>query len=107
MKHKRFIITAPVLAVTALAVTSAESSASVPPHDPQPTAVVPHEPGPPNYPTYDPAYAVPTQPSTGSTLASNDDTTTEALQAATSALGGAGIALACTWLYRRRQTHIA
>jgi hypothetical protein len=63
-------------------------------------------PGPPNYPTYDPAAEVAPQPSTEATVASND-TTTEVLQAGASALGGAGIAFACMWLYRRHQTHIA
>jgi hypothetical protein len=107
MNHKRLIITAPVLAVAALAFTSAESNAKLPPDDPRPAAVVPHEAGPPTYPTYGPAYAVPTQPSTGADLGVVDDTAAEALQAVASGLGGAGIAFAGMWLYRRRQTHIA
>lgn len=32
-----------------------------------------------------------------------DDTTSETLQTAASALGGAGVALAGFWIYRRRQ----
>jgi hypothetical protein len=57
---------------------------------------------------HDPAYPVPAQPSsTGSTIVSVDDTASEAFQAAASGLGGAGIAFAGMWLYRRHQTHIA
>ncbi|RZT17446.1 hypothetical protein EV649_4986 [Kribbella sp. VKM Ac-2569] len=99
MNHKRIIITAPVLAVAALAFASAESNAKVPANEPHPAVVAPRDPAPSNY-------AVPTQPATSSTIVS-DDNTAEAFQAAASGLGGAGIALAAMWLYRRHQTHTA
>jgi hypothetical protein len=102
MNHSCSIIAVPALAVAAVVLTSAEATAKVPPEDPKPAAVVPHDPGPPNYPSYQ----VPAQTSTN-TKGSADDTTVEALQAGASAIGGAGIAIAGTWLYRRRQTHIA
>lgn len=95
MNNKRFIITAPVLAVAALVLTSTESNAKVPPEDPSPTAAVPN-------------HALSTQPSTTTSRANSaDDTTSEVLRAATSGLGGAGIALAGVWLYRRRPPHAA
>ena len=105
MNHKRIIITAPVLAIAALAFTSAESNAKVLPF-PDPAAVAPQDPGAPNSrPTTPPR--VPTQPtSTNSTIVA-DDTTAEALQAGASGLGGAAIALTAMWLYRRHQTHTA
>ena len=98
MNHKRIIITAPVLAVAALAFTSAESNAKVLPY-PAPAAVAPHDPNPSTY-------AVPTQPAATTTIVS-DDNAAEAFQAGASALGGAGIALAAMWLYRRRHIHTA
>jgi hypothetical protein len=98
MSHKGIIITAPLLAVAALAFTSPQSNAKVPTNEPHPAVVAPHDPAPSNY-------AVPTQP-TNSTIVSDDDTA-EAFQAGASALGGAGIALAAMWLYRRHQTHTA
>ncbi len=107
MNHKRIIITAPVLAIAALAFTSAESNAKVLPF-PDPAAVAPQDPGAPNYPTYDPADAVPTQPTSTDSTIVTDDTTAEAFQAGASGLGGAAIALTpAMWLYRRRQTHTA
>jgi hypothetical protein len=107
MNHKRLIVTAPVLAVAALAFTAAESNAKVLPDDPRPTAVVPYEAGPPNYPTYDSSSPVPAQPGIDAGLGSVDDTAAEVLRAGASGLGGAGIAFAGIWLYRRRQTHTA
>ncbi|WP_432945645.1 hypothetical protein ACQPXM_06105 [Kribbella sp. CA-253562] len=107
MNHKRLIIATPVLAVAALAFTSAQSNAKLPPDDQRPAAVVPKEAGPPNYPTSASSYPVPTQPSTDANLSLVDDTAAEALQAGASGLGGAAIAFAGMWLYRRRQTHTA
>jgi hypothetical protein len=107
MNHKSSIIVTPALIVAALAFTAAEANAELPADDGGPAAVVPHDPAPPNYPSYAPTYPVPAETSTGSGAGSADDTAAEAFQAAASALGGAGIAFAGMWLYRRRMTHIA
>ncbi len=104
MNHKHFIIAAPALVAAAMVLTSAEANAKVPPDDSGPAAVVPHDP-PPN-PSYDPADNV-SRPATSDNAGSSDDTAVEGLQAGAAALGGAGLAFAGMWLYRRRQTHVA
>ncbi|MGW1339835.1 hypothetical protein ACWCOV_02180 [Kribbella sp. NPDC002412] len=105
MNHKYSIIAVPALAVAAVVLAASESSAGVPPEDPGPaTTVAPNNPGPPNYPNYD----IRTSTTTGTGSSSSaDDTAVEILQAGAAAIGGAGIALAGTWVYRRRQTHTA
>ncbi|NIK59840.1 hypothetical protein [Kribbella shirazensis] len=107
MNNKRFILTAPVLAVAALAFTAAESNAKVLPVDPAPAAAILPEPGPPTYPNYEPVPAVPAQSDITASTVASDDTASEALQAGASGLGGAAIAFAGMWLYRRHQTHLA
>jgi hypothetical protein len=96
MNHKRSIIAVPVLAVTAVVIGSAEATAADAPERPDSAALMP-DPGPPNYPSYDIA-----TPTTGTSV---DDTASEALQASASALGGASLALAGVWVYRRRRIH--
>jgi hypothetical protein len=98
MNHKRSIIAVPVLAVTAVVIGSAEATAKdAPDPDRAESTVIMPDPGPPNYPAYE--LPAPTA------SASVDDTATEALQASASALGGASLALAGVWVYRRRRIH--
>jgi hypothetical protein len=101
MNQRYSIIAVPALAVAAVAFTASEATANVPPEEPGPAAVVPRDPGPPNYPDYS-SYQAPI-----SSSASADGTAVEVLQAGASAVGGAGIAIAGAWLYRRRQAHLA
>ncbi|WP_433164396.1 hypothetical protein [Kribbella sp. CA-247076] len=103
MDTKRFIITASVLVAAGLALPVAGAAAKVPPEDPRPVATVPYEPGPPNYPAYDPAHEVAVQTAGASNDSSSDGIAVEALEAGASAAGGAAVAFAVTWLYRRRQ----
>ena len=84
MKHISTLVAVPVLAFGAVVVAAAQASATN--VDPEPGArgenvVVVHDPGP---------------------IVKVDDTIAEGLQAGASAIGGAGIALAAVWAYRRR-----
>lgn len=106
MNHKRSIIAVPTLAVATVVLAGADASAKVPVEDRAPVAVVPHDPGPPNYPKYPAEPAEPADAALASTSV-RDDTTAEALQSGASALGGASLALAGVWLYRRRRIHVA
>jgi hypothetical protein len=91
MNHRRSIIAISALAAAVVTATATEASAKVPPEDTsRPATVVPHDP-----------------PPTRTVEIPVDDNSVETLQAGASALGGAGIALAGMWLYRRRQTHTA
>ncbi len=104
MNHACSIIVVPALALAAVVLTSAQATATVPQEDAAPAAVVPHDPGPPNYPSYE--VPVDASANTNTTIPA-DDTAVDVLQAGAFALGGAGIAIAGSWLYRRRQAPIA
>ena len=84
MKHIAILVAVPVLTCGVMLVGAAQASASY--VDPEwgrhgESAVVINEPGP---------------------IVQVDDNVTEGLQAAGSAIGGAGITLAALWAYRRR-----
>lgn len=109
MSHKCSILVACALTVGVATLGATEASAR-PPDDgrPEKPLVAPHDPpaSPCNYPEYAPQYEVASLE--GPTVhTSSDDNGVEALQASASALGGAGVALAGMWLYRRRQGQTA
>jgi hypothetical protein len=87
MNHTSTTIAVSALAVAAAALGATNAAATQPAENGTlPATVVPHDP-----------------PPTSTIEVPVDDTTSEALQAAASALGGAGVALAGFWIYRRRQ----
>ncbi|TDO48547.1 hypothetical protein EV643_107176 [Kribbella sp. VKM Ac-2527] len=99
MSHIRSLVAGSMLAIAASSAVATQAMAGVPEESRQlPAAVVPHDP--PNYPEYDSRYEV-----TPTVTVSADDTTSEAFQAGASALGGAALALAGAWTYRRRHHH--
>ncbi len=102
MNHRRSIIAVPALAAAVFTLTATEATARVIPEDTAaPRSTVPHDPGPPNYPNYEPAYEV---PAATVSITTPDDNRAEGVQAGAAAIGGAGLALAGMWLYRRRLT---
>lgn len=83
MKHIHTLVAVPVLTCgIALAGATQASAREFDPEDAYRSVVVVHEPGP-------------------------DDTVAEILQAGASAFGGAGIAMAGLWAYRRRHPMFA
>jgi hypothetical protein len=82
VKYIRTLVAVPVLTCgIALASATQASARDIDPDDDRQAVVVVHEPGPP---------------------IEVDDPFAEGLQAGASAIGGAGIALAALWAYRRR-----
>ena len=98
MKHWSSVIAVPALGFAAVALTSAEAAADLPAEHSGPASVVPHDPGPPNYPTY--SGYIPS--AEANVTGSADDTGDEILRVSTAAVGGAGLALAGLWLYKRK-----
>jgi hypothetical protein len=94
MNRRCYLSAVPALAVAAVVFASAEANAKVPEDASDPAIVVPRDPGVPSN-------EIPIQAST------SVDTGGEVLRTGAAALGGAGVAFAGTWLYRRRQAHLA
>lgn len=88
MIHARTPIAISALALSAAALGATQASAQ-------------YEPGPGSAPATVPPVSAPASP-TDLVKAAVDDTASEGIQAGASALGGAGIALAGLWIYRRR-----
>ncbi|TCC44905.1 hypothetical protein E0H75_30730 [Kribbella capetownensis] len=87
MNHTRTAISVAALAVSATALGASTAAANHPAENGTVSgALIPHDP-----------------PSPKTVEIAVDDTTSEAVQAGASALGGAGIALGAVLLYRRRQ----
>jgi hypothetical protein len=59
-----------------------------------------------NYPRYELGGSVAPSPSINRSQVSVDDNGAEAVQALASAVGGAGLALGGSWLYRRRRVQV-
>jgi hypothetical protein len=121
MNRRHSALALSTCALGAVFLTTTEASAWAPPEPTSPAHSVPVSPpgwpdegsGYPksetqrpeyNYPNYDPKYEVAPVAST-TNQSRSDDNGVEALQAGASALGGAAVACAGMWLYRRR--HLA
>jgi hypothetical protein len=101
MNHRRSVLAAAALAVGVTTLGAVDAS-----------AILPEERG--GLAPHDPPVAAYIYPQTGVTVlqggtvdTSSDDNSVEAFQLGMSALGGAGVAIAGMWLYRRRHEHIA
>ncbi|GAA1599846.1 hypothetical protein GCM10009789_62450 [Kribbella sancticallisti] len=103
MKRRSSVVAAVALAVGVTMLGAVDASARVP-EERYGCGLVPHDPPVSVYADSQDEVAALEGAAVGT---SSDDTGVEVIQAGASALGGAGVAVAGLWLYRRRRAHVA
>jgi hypothetical protein len=104
MNHRGSVLAALALTVGVTMLGAIDASAELPAEDSGGAGVVPHDPPVSAYNYSQDEVAALEGAAVGT---SSDDHGAEVLQAGASALGGAGVAIAGMWLYRRRHAHVA
>jgi hypothetical protein len=104
MNHRGSVLAAVALTVGVATLGAVDASAELPAEHSGGNGVVPHDPPASTYTFPQDEVAAMEGAAVGT---SSDDNGVEVLQAGASALGGAGVAIAGMWLYRRRHAHVA